>query len=276
MCTVPGAFLGQWVIKACITLALLFLAGVGALVWLARGKEAILNTFVRVIVTILKFCFIANIKLVCVALICESRDERDMPFVNALGEHISVYPPYPALSCYEGEHAVLVGLSALFIFLYDVSTIAIMSYLLFRNTPIDVKFLVDSYTPECRYWELVVLARRFCVAVSASIFRRLGRNWALCVIMFVSILSANAKRPYASEQAGRMDIASLHILHATFLLGVLLQSGEAHQLTVLILILIVNFGFVLVCLTIVAKQLFLKAKILTKLREAQSAELTRT
>lgn len=104
------------------------------------------------------------------------------------GEEVSVFTKYPNLVCFGGEHAAITAVAIVFLFMYLLSTTGILARLLFSASSVNTTFLTTPFVAQCHYWEIVILARRFSVAVVAVTTQGHTRNWMLAMIVFISLV----------------------------------------------------------------------------------------
>eukprot|EP00004_Rigifila_ramosa_P016522 TRINITY_DN3922_c2_g1_i3.p1 TRINITY_DN3922_c2_g1~~TRINITY_DN3922_c2_g1_i3.p1 ORF type:complete len:199 (+),score=54.61 TRINITY_DN3922_c2_g1_i3:524-1120(+) len=165
-----------------------------------------------------------------------------------------------SVSCSDPSYVTLRIFAILHLLLYGFGGLLGLFWLMQRDAEA-YGFLTKGYKPERFYWDLVVTLRKILFAIvslfaSAPLQLFFG-NW----ILLLSWIAHHFSNPYVSNLLAKMESASLWVLLLTVTTGGLffngvLDAGHTDGLVVSALLIVLNFGAVVIFFILAARKGF--------------------
>eukprot|EP00004_Rigifila_ramosa_P017730 TRINITY_DN4344_c0_g1_i2.p1 TRINITY_DN4344_c0_g1~~TRINITY_DN4344_c0_g1_i2.p1 ORF type:complete len:2179 (-),score=456.78 TRINITY_DN4344_c0_g1_i2:43-6579(-) len=160
-----------------------------------------------------------------------------------------------SVSCADPGFVGLQAAAAIYLTVYGFGGLGAVFFMM-RRDPDTFKFLTKGYKPKRYFWDLVVTFRKM-VFVTVSLLasaplQLFFGNW----ILLLSWVAHQHFEPHESAVLHRMEAMSLWVLLLTVTTGMLFYTGvfaaDADGLTVSLLLILLNFGAVVVFLLLAA------------------------
>ena len=120
-----------------------------------------------------------------------------------------------------------------------------------QSTRQQLLFLFQGYKDDCCWWESVVIGRKFMLAAAGVALAGTGRGhqaYVALLVAGVSLLAQLAMRPQASRSTANLEALSLAVSVASLYIGFLFTLGgvgESVEVACVLLLVVINFAFVL-------------------------------
>jgi hypothetical protein len=127
---------------------------------------------------------------------------------------------FPGVECYQSEHIGMMVVSALYIPIVLIGFPSYMAYVVNkaakdgslhnRKFMDKYSFIFSRYDPGYKWWESVLIFRRFAIALISVVFDTSLLQAAFTIVLLVTLLTAHTHtRPFVSDQIDNLEVFTI-------------------------------------------------------------------